>query len=103
MFPMPDKEINVIAFHFQKGSVTNFEGHFTLDSNDTELKKLKKETYEAKSELPKYQLILMTGDGSRFQVIDCWIEKFENPRISKSAAWSLFVLNIARTPTTLFP
>jgi len=77
MFPMPDKEINVIAFHFQKGSVTNFEGHFTLDSNDTELKKLKKETYEAKSELPKYQLILMTGDGSRFQVIDCWIEKFE--------------------------
>ncbi len=46
---MPDKEINVIAFHFQKGRVTNFEGHFTLDSNDTELKELKKETYETKS------------------------------------------------------
>jgi len=96
MFSMPDKEINVIAFYFQKGSVTNFEGHFTLDSNDTELKKLKKEMYEAKSELPKYQLILITGDGSRFQVIDCWIEKFEFEKYDHKYTKCYFLSNEVR-------
>ncbi len=74
---MPEKEINVIGFHFQRGSETNFEGRFTLASSDKELKEFKKEMHEAKSELPKYQLILITRDGGRFQVIGCWIERFE--------------------------
>lgn len=77
MFFMPDKELNVIGFHFQKGNVTNFEGYFTLDSSDSDLEEFKKEMRDAKSELPKYQLNLTTRDGTRFQVIDCWIEKFE--------------------------
>jgi len=53
------------GLNFWKGTAANFDGHFMMKSYHTKLVKIKKELKEATVEFPKYQ------------VTDCWIDRFE--------------------------
>jgi hypothetical protein len=67
----------VLHLEFWKGTSANFEGHFTMKSNDRILMEIKKEINKATIEFPKYQLNLTTENNETYHITDCWIDKFE--------------------------
>ncbi len=94
---MADKRLNVKFFHFQKGRVANYEGHFIMDSTDPKLVEIKKEINRATIELPKYQLLITTAEGITYQVRDCWIDKLEFEKNKYESTKCYFVSNDVST------
>ena len=90
---MADKRLNVRLFHFQKGRAANFEGYFVMDSNDSILAEIKREINRATIELPKYQLLITTAEGTTYQVGDCWIDKLEFEKNKYESTRCFFVSN----------